>query len=230
VIWYLENYRRHRREREALEALAAGVDWLTPLQWRIDESLRLIWEADIHAGGRTFPISMRYPNHFPHSPPVVMPRGVRTRWSGHQFGAGGELCLEYGPDNWHPDISGADMVASAHRLLEGESPSAGGHAAVASRHRTTVGQDLRGTWKRLLMTAGLAEQLGKIPDRLVVPATLAAIFHEEAIVYLVVSATCLIVTQAVLQPLPLSMIHLAVCAGRPASLRSHASFRRRQQE
>ncbi|MGO9083662.1 MAG: ThiF family adenylyltransferase [Candidatus Sulfotelmatobacter sp.] len=167
--------------------MAAGVDWLTPLQWRIDESLRLIWEADIHAGGRTFPISMRYPNHFPHSPPVVVPRGVRTRWSGHQFGAGGELCLEYGPDNWHPDITGADMVASAHRLLEGERPSAGGHAAVASRHRTTVGQDLRGTWKRLLMTAGFAEQLGKIPDRLVLPATLAAIFHEEAIVYLVVS-------------------------------------------
>lgn len=187
MIWYLENYRRHRREREALEALVAGADWLTPIQWRIDESLRLVWEADIHAGGRTFPISVRYPNHFPYSPPVVLPRGAQKLWSAHQYGRGGELCLEYGADNWHPDITGADMVASAHRLLEGETPSAGEHAAVASRHRTTVGQELRGTWKRLLMTAGLAEQLGRIPGRSVLPAMLAAIFHEEALVYLVAS-------------------------------------------
>jgi hypothetical protein len=64
VIWYLENYRRHRREREALEALTTGADWLTPLQWRVDAELRLIWDAEIHAGGRTFPISLRYPSHF----------------------------------------------------------------------------------------------------------------------------------------------------------------------
>jgi hypothetical protein len=187
VIWYRENYRRHRREREALEALATGADWLTPVQWRVDESLRLIWDAEIHAGGRTFPISLRYPSHFPHSPPVVLPRGDQTRWSAHQYGPGGELCLEYGPDNWHPDITGADMVASAHRLLDGERPSGDERAMVASRHRTTAGQELRGTWMRLLMTAELAEQIGKVSDRVVLSATLAGIFHKEAFVYLVAS-------------------------------------------
>ena len=44
------------------------ADWLTPLRWRIDDSLRLIWDADISCGGRTFPISVRYPNHFPAFP------------------------------------------------------------------------------------------------------------------------------------------------------------------
>jgi hypothetical protein len=142
VIWYLENYRRHRREREALEALATGADWLTPLQWRVDAEMRLIWDAEIHAGGRTFPISLRYPSHFPHSPPVVLPRGDQTRWSAHQYGPGGELCLEYGPDNWHPDITGADMVASAHRLLDGERPS-GDERAIVPVHPSIRS----GVWK-----------------------------------------------------------------------------------
>jgi len=187
VIWFLENHRRHRQEREALEALAGGVDWLTPLQWRIDDSLRLVWDADIHAGGRSFPVSVRYPNHFPHSPPVILPRGDQTRWSSHQYGPGGELCLEYGPDNWHQDLTGADMVASAQRLLEGEGPSADERSIVASRHRTTVGQDLRGRWMRLLMTAEFTEQLGNLLDGLVLSATLAGSFHEEVLVFLVAS-------------------------------------------
>jgi sulfur-carrier protein adenylyltransferase/sulfurtransferase len=187
VIWYLENYRRSRREREALETLAAGTDWLTPLEWRVDDSLRLIWDAEIHAAGSTFPISVRYPNHFPHSPPVVLPRGDQTRWSAHQYGPGGELCLEFGADNWHPDITGADMVASAHRLLEGERPSVDERAIVASRHRTTVGQELRGKWMRLFMTAELGKQIGKVPDGIALPVTLAGMFHEEAFVYLVAS-------------------------------------------
>jgi sulfur-carrier protein adenylyltransferase/sulfurtransferase len=94
------------------------------------------------AGNR--PISLIYPNHFPLSPPLVLPRGDTTRWSQHQYGPGGEFCLEYGPDNWHQDISGADMIESAHRLLEGEQPEPGVAAEVASRHATTIGQDLRG--------------------------------------------------------------------------------------
>src|SRR5450755_310819 len=118
MIWYFEEYHRHRLEREALDALASSVDWLIPIGWRIDGELHLIWDADIVTDARTFPISLRYPNHFPHSPPVVLPRGDAEPWSGHQYGPGGELCLEYGPDNWHPDLTGANMVASAHRLLQ----------------------------------------------------------------------------------------------------------------
>jgi len=79
------------------------------------------------------------------------------------------------------------MVASAHRLLEGERPSADERAIVASRHHTTVGQELRGRWMRLSMTAELAEQIGKVPDGIVLSVTLAGMFHEEAFVYIVAS-------------------------------------------
>src|ERR1035441_5855542 len=136
MIWYLENYQRSRREREELESLAATANWLTPIGWRIDDSVRLIWDADLSTPGGARPISLRYPSHFPHSPPLVLPRGSTERWSEHQYGPGGELCLEYGPDNWHPDITGAEMIISAHRLLQGERPTADESATVASRHQT----------------------------------------------------------------------------------------------
>ena len=47
MIWYLDGYSRHRREREALETLVSSVNWLISIGWRIDNKLRLIWDADI---------------------------------------------------------------------------------------------------------------------------------------------------------------------------------------
>lgn len=187
MTWYLENLTRWPQERQALEALAAEADWLTPIRWRIDDALRLIWDADISVAGRAFPVSMRYPDHFPHSPPLVLPRGETERWSSHQYGAGGELCLEFGSDNWHPDITGADMILSAHRLLQGENPQTGARAAVPSRHKTTVGQDLRGTGRRLMATPALAEYLAGIPEGVVLTASLVVVFHEEVNIHIVTS-------------------------------------------
>ena len=119
MIWYFDNPARSKREREAIETLASQVTWMTPLGLRVDESLRLIWDIDLSTHERTYPVSLRYPNHFPHSatggPPA---RRTRSDWSSHQYGPGGELCLEYGPDNWHPEITGADMIVSAYRLLQ----------------------------------------------------------------------------------------------------------------
>jgi len=189
VIWYFESLQRARQEREALESLVSTVDWLAPIGWRIDSELRLIWDADISVAGRVFPVSLRYPNHFPHSPPVVLPRGNAERWSSHQYGRGGELCLEYGPDNWHPDTTGADMILSAHRLLEGERPGPGESGTVASRHRTTLGQDLRNKHARFLVTRALTEHIDSFPDGTILPASLLTVIHEETFVSVLASAT-----------------------------------------
>lgn len=189
MIWYIERHLRFKQEREVLEELAARADWLTPLRWRIDDRLRVVWEADISVPAGNRPISLIYPNHFPFSPPLVLPRGDTTRWSPHQWGPGGELCLEYGPDNWHQDISGADMIESAHRLLEGEQPVAG-VAAVASRHATTIGQDLRGTISRFLITRALNEELRNLPEAVMAVASVACIFRPgECVVHVIASIT-----------------------------------------
>ncbi len=189
MIWYVENPQRSRHERQALEALASTVNWIMPQGWRIDASLRLIWDAEIRASGRTFPISLRYPHHFPHSPPVVLPRGNTERWSSHQYGAGGELCLEYGPDNWHPDVTGAQMIDSAHRLLQGERAASDELGTVASRHRTTLGQDLRFEFTRFLVTSALEQFVTGIPEAVTLSGNMIGMLHEEAVVYVVASVT-----------------------------------------
>ena len=43
------------------------------------------------------------------------------------------------------------MMASAYRLLAGEQPSGEERAAVPTAHRTTLGQDLRGSRARFLL-------------------------------------------------------------------------------
>ena len=189
MIWYLDGYSRHRREREALEALVSSVDWLISIGWRIDNKLHLIWDADIVTPARVFPISVRYPNHFPHSPPLVLPRGIEERWSGHQYGAGGELCLEYGPDNWHPDLTGADMVASAHRLLVAQQATANQPGEVASRHQTTIGQELRGEHSRFLITPTLADFFARMTEVAVLSARAFGLFHKHAFVSVIASVS-----------------------------------------
>jgi hypothetical protein len=178
MIWYFHDPARIKREREAIETLASQVAWMTLLGVRIDKSLRLIWDIDLSTREHTYPVSLRYPNHFPHSPPVVVPREDSERWSSHQYGPGGELCLEYGPDNWHPEISGADMIVSAYRLLESETSVA--EAVVASRHKTTLGQDLRNRFTRFLITRAAVEILATLDDGLVLSAKAVGSLHEES--------------------------------------------------
>jgi len=189
MIWYFDNLQRNRTERETLDALASSVAWLTPVGWRIDGELRLVWDADITTPAGSRPVSLRYPNHFPYSPPLVLPRGDMRRWSDHQYGPGGELCLEYGPDNWHQDLTGADMIASAHRLLEGEQPAPDQSAEVASRHETTVGQDLRDTFSRLLVTRNLVSAVAQIPENVLLAANTLGMFHGDSFVQVVSAIT-----------------------------------------
>jgi hypothetical protein len=189
MIWYLEDLTRFRQERGALEALALRVDWLTPIAWRSDNVMRLIVDLDISVGGRNYPVSLQYSNHFPHAPPLVLPRGDSTLWSSHQYGPGGELCLEYGPDNWLPSITGAEMVESAHRLLRAEQATPNEQARVASRHAVTVGQELRGSFGRLLVTRALAHALDQIPPGVVLQGRVSALFHDECAVYILREVT-----------------------------------------
>ena len=178
MIWFFENPARSRWEREALEQLASQVSWMSLIRLRIDESLRLVWDIDMAVGDRIYPVSLRYPNHFPFSPPVVLPRSDSEQWSSHQYGPGGELCLEYGPDNWQPDITGADMIASAYRLLQGESGSAP-DATIPSRHTTTLGQDLRSRFSRFLVTDAAGACLATISEAVLVLGQSVGALHEE---------------------------------------------------
>jgi hypothetical protein len=179
MIWWFESPNRSKQEREDLDALAASVDWLVTRGWRIDQDLHLIWEADIVLADETFAFAMRYPNHFPYSPPLVIPRNPSERWSIHQYGSG-ELCLEYGPDNWRSELTGADMVRSAHRLLSTERSLSGESAEVPSRHETTIGQDLRGKYTRFLISREVEAVLRTLPESGCWTAEAVVFFHGES--------------------------------------------------
>jgi molybdopterin/thiamine biosynthesis adenylyltransferase len=183
VTWYISDLVRFRSERRALDALPLAEEWLANSGWRIDERVRLVLDCEISAGGRQWPVFLQYPDLFPHTPPSVFPRGDASRWSAHQFGPGGELCLEYGPDNWVPEFTGADLIRSAHRLLSGENPAPGIADVVPSRHRDTVGQRFRGRRSRLLLTRHAERFLSDIPLLATCRLTFLTALHDETVVH-----------------------------------------------
>ena len=169
MIWFLSDLDRLARERSAIAELQAGsAGWLTNVVWRL-ETTTLALDADIVVKDRSFPVTLTYPYAFPHCPPSVAPRGVDERWSFHQYGRGGELCLEWGPDNWVPEKTGADMLVSAFRLLTAEYPDGGRGEPeeVPSRHLSSLAQDVRGRGDRFIATRALLEQLSTLPAGIV---------------------------------------------------------------
>jgi ThiF family len=187
MIWYLTDQWRFRAEREAIDQLLARAPWLSPAGgWSIGDGVRITWQGDIKVGDTIRPIVLRYPQHFPHSPPLVLPRGGTSQWSGHQWGPGGELCLEYGTDNWHSAITGADMLESAYRLLQGEEPG-GEDTSVTSRHDVTLGQTLRSDWFCLYATKEFEEAVRLIPEGTVLSAKAIRWLHDEACILAITS-------------------------------------------
>ena len=189
MTWFITDIARLKSEREGLETFALRNDWFVPLGWRLEDNMRLVLDAEIVVGGRTFPVFLRYPEMFPFSPPSVFPRGDDSRWSSHQFGAGGELCLEFGPDNWTSEMSGVQIVESAHRLLSLENPSEGEPEVVASRHEETLGQQLRTAYTRLLVTRDLAAFFETVPPNVTMTGNLLVCYHAKSSTYVLSEVT-----------------------------------------
>jgi molybdopterin/thiamine biosynthesis adenylyltransferase len=159
VIWVLRDPLRFAEERREIEALEAASPWLTITNWRLLPGGDVGVEFDIDLGHAVFDGRMSYPQSFPSIPPSVRPR-TEVRWSRlHQWGAAGELCLEHGPDNWTPATTGADMIASTHRLLVAEVREIETTEPVPTRHTVTTGQALRSDARRLIATATLEARL-----------------------------------------------------------------------
>lgn len=183
MIWCIEHPGRSRAERFDLAALAESNDWLEPIGWKLEGS-KLCWDANLVIGSERYAIRLIYPNLFPSAPPSVMPRESSERWSSHQYGAGGELCLEYGPDNWENQITGAEMVSSAYRLLTGENKIEQGGDPLPSRDRFTLGQDLRGKKKRFFMTVEAQHKLTELPIPARVSGEAYLLWNKESLVWI----------------------------------------------
>ena len=147
MIWWFVDSKRLSNERRAIASI--DEDWFENPAWSLDARARLRLIFDIVLSHRRFRLAMTYHSTFPASPPSVSPVIDRERISSHQYGAGGELCLSIRSDNWNPDITGADMVRSTHKLLSLETPDQDGSVLPApSAHHIPREQLLRNKFAR----------------------------------------------------------------------------------
>lgn len=175
MIWWTSQPSRARSERIAIAELEDRCAWLDKVSWRLTKDLTLCADFEIDRNGEGIALTIAYSSFFPDTPPQVRPRDD-VRLSGHQYGAGGELCLEYRPDNWDPSYTGAMMIESAFRLLAGEAPPPGEEAEVPDAHRTTLGQDIRNTNLRFVLPEDARKELAEIPLAKIVEAEIVEHF------------------------------------------------------
>ena len=115
--WFFRNSNRLKLEREEIEKLSDTANWLVGSEWCLEDELCL--DVVIRAHGHDYEVRVSFPSLYPDAPSVVRPRNMKRRISTHQYGgANGPLCLEWGPDNWHRDITAAQMLESAYRLID----------------------------------------------------------------------------------------------------------------
>lgn len=167
-LWFLTDQKLLTREREAISALQQSAEWLVGVEWTFCGN-KLCANVVIRAHDYDYDLRLIYPTLFPQVPPSIFPLNATQRWSGHQYGgADGPLCLEWGPDNWQPDVTGAQMLASVYKLLDIENPlgereQAAEEAAIAkaapSRHQLKPGQELRNRFSRFYLGNETLEHL-----------------------------------------------------------------------
>ena len=96
-MWFLVDHDRVALERQAVNDLESCSQWLEVLRWDITNGCLYI-DCNITVSTTLYPVCLMYPEVYPDSPPAVRPRN-KENWSSHQYGNGGDLCLEIGPDN-----------------------------------------------------------------------------------------------------------------------------------
>jgi hypothetical protein len=167
TLWFLRDSERLERERAGIDALSRDAEWLIGAHWGLDGGIFV--DAVIRAHGHDYEVRVSYPALFPDAPIVVRPKNMDRRISTHQYGGpDGPLCLEWGPDNWHPEITAVHMLESAYRLFHTENPLGQNRPVIpvvaASRHRLTMGQELRSEWARWYHSPALMQFLAAQPN------------------------------------------------------------------
>jgi hypothetical protein len=164
MVWFIKDLGRLDRERRAIAELQSSASWLKGVDWTIAEGGRLVVDAEIEAHGHVYLARMVYPAFFPEAPPIVRPKDAGENWSIHQY-TSGTLCLEWGPDNWRSDITGAQMLESAYRLLHAENPrGTERHAVLPSRHALSLGQEIKDAFLLFYVSGAFKEFLRTLPD------------------------------------------------------------------
>ena len=181
-MWFRNNLARLYKERRAINDLNAEADWLI-IDWRLHNAVVLYLIVNIQVYDRCYPLVMIYPTNYPANPPIVIPRTLNQSLSTHQYGKGGELCLEWGPDNWHQELTGADLLRSAYKLLVTENPTEDGVSQIVapSRHLLALGQQLQSSVWRFVVNDDLITYTQSLPKHTCGIAEFWIMCHRETV-------------------------------------------------
>lgn len=168
-MWWIFENKRLISEKAALQELEGQSEWLHVINWYTLDVQNICVDFEITLSEETFMFQMLYPSVFPDVPPMIYTKN-RIRISSHQYGAEGELCLEHRPDNWRPELTGANMVASCYNLLKEEHPNNSQPIQIRSAHRPSLGRDLRTVLCRFLVTDSDIDALNRL--HMCVPKTI----------------------------------------------------------
>lgn len=173
-LWYLTDQKLLAREREAIFSLQQSAEWLVGAEWAFCVGSKLCVNVTVRAHNHDYELRLIYPTLFPQVPPSIFPLNATSRLSEHQYGgADGPLCLEWGPDNWQPEVTGAQVLESAYKLLDienplGEQTTAPDETAIShvvpSRHALSPGQELRHEYARFYVAERTLEHLSGLPE------------------------------------------------------------------
>lgn len=153
IPWFERDPSRLDAEKASVRRLSESASWLKRIEWLVDDGAVVV-DAVIEAHGHLYETLLFYPAYFPGAPISVRPKYPKEDWSQHQY-KDGTLCLERGPDNWSPEVTGAEMLESTYTLLHAENPRGEIHSFVLSRDSLTLGQYLRRVPNNLLVGIGL---------------------------------------------------------------------------
>lgn len=173
---------RMRAETRELDELAGASAWLTKLEWGFTEAQDVCVNFDITVHDKVHEAVLVYPTLFPEAPAYVRPRKPDDSWSAHQYPSNGTLCLEWGPDNWHPGVTGVDLVNSTHRLLAFEKFGPALGLATPSRHDLTLGQSVRFKTLRFLITQQLQAALEDASRAAPIPLSVGTLHRRRELI------------------------------------------------
>jgi molybdopterin/thiamine biosynthesis adenylyltransferase len=174
--WALKSPKRLLHERAEITALAKE-GWIRGVVWHLTRGLAVEVDVDMDIHGVDYPVTLTYTDLFPETAAYIRPRDHSQLWSGHQYGPGGTLCLEWREDNWHSGVTGADLLRSAYKLLSTERHPEKTRR-VPSDHRLTEGQELRNSERhRLVLTSHALSVLRALPNPGNMRLQTAMLFH-----------------------------------------------------
>lgn len=160
-FWWITDQQRLAEERRVIGAIVNDEAWFKLDCWSLYGG-NLAVTGVITAHGIGYPVRLLYPDQFPQVPAWVVPQ-EDAKWSTHQYGSGGSLCLELRPDNWVSTATGADVLRSAYNLLVHENPlgETSGLARAPSAHH--VGEIQAYDWgaNPVLIGAACRDRLNK---------------------------------------------------------------------